>query len=179
MAQQGQEQQDWQDADAGARDFLGDPLPSTGDDVRDRKIALLFQALAQSNGVLTTACLLSGVPNRTVYNWRKEYEWINERIEFFQTDFRGDFLENQLFTLCKLGAEKSIHFALQNKKLAKYGYAEDTRGSANARELTAAQVDLLKQAGFDVVDDEQSKATSPGRFGNLALPAPQRPNAVH
>ena len=84
--------------------------------------ALLLQALAQTRGIISTACESADVPRRTFYNWlesdrefRRAYEDIVEGSL--------DFVEGKLLGKIEEGSERAIFFFLRTRGRSR-GYRE-------------------------------------------------------
>ena len=162
-----------------ARDaVLVEQFPSTGDEKRDKKVRLFFDAMVKTKGVVTMACVASGVSRSAVYEWQKQHDWFKEAVERYQIEYRGEWLENQLFKLCEEGDTQAVKFALQNKKLARFGYAEriehDQQGG-----LSQEQIALLKRTGIEVADVESTASKHEGRSSNIALPYARKSGDIH
>lgn len=180
MQNDGNGQDKGDQSQAHAHDHFFEDLPLTGNVIRDKRIRRFLAAMVETKGVITMACTRAGVGRNTVYEWRKQFDWFNDEVEKYQVDYRGEWLENQLFTLCSMGEVKAIMFALENKKLAKFGYA-DTAQVREEKPLTDAQIALLKRAGINVVKEnvEAQGREREGRTGYLAIPAPGKSLPLH
>jgi hypothetical protein len=94
-----------------------------GDDAQpnDRK-ALLLQALAQTRGIISTACASADVPRRTFYNW---LEGDREFRRAYQDIIEGslDFVESKLLDMIESGSERAVFFFLRTRGRSR-GYRE-------------------------------------------------------
>lgn len=81
-----------------------------------------LDALEKSLGVVTQACMATGIPRRTVYNWLRDDPKFKADVDEL-SQVAVDFAESQLFQKIKKGDTIAIIFYLKTKGKAR-GYVE-------------------------------------------------------
>jgi hypothetical protein len=86
-----------------------------------RKVRLL-EALKETRGIISVACVRSGVARRTFYQWLDRDADFLRSVEDINED-AVDFAESKLLERIDAGAERSIIFFLKTKGKTR-GYSE-------------------------------------------------------
>lgn len=90
-----------------------------------KKKALFLQELQKSRGLITTACVNTGVTRQTIFHWRKDDEEFNDNVEVV-LELQGDRVESNLQKLIDEGDTQSTIFYCKTK-LKNRGYGDSVQ----------------------------------------------------
>lgn len=104
----------------------------------------LVEALEQSLGVITTACLKVGVSRDTFYRYMRTDEGFALRVKELE-NVALDFAESQLFKNIKDGKEASVIFFLKTKGRGR-GYIEKSNVdlTSNGEKIERIEIEIIK-----------------------------------